>query len=203
MKRRDIGLIGIGLIVGLLAGVLLMSSDDVRGGLFGTAGLTVNAPPAYYLVDMGESRSWLTATYADQADRISEAFDRVTPLITTNNFAETVRSTQEDINLIVDSAYIALTGLIPQNASEATPEPLPDPLLNSLAEGNVTACLGLDENPYSVDGYALYLYVQIPSTQSQFVPETWLQLSEPKEDDLFWQRLACQVLGQAQRAGRR
>lgn len=203
MKRRDFGLIGIGLLIGLLAGVVVMSSDGLRDGLFGTAGLTPGAPPAYYLVDMGESRNWLTGTYAEQANDLSAAFDRITPLITTTNFGETVRAVEQDINLIVVNAYTALTGLAPANAAVPTPEPLPDPLLGSLSDGDVSTCLGLDENPYNVDGYALYLYIEIPSTQTQFVPETWERLSEPKDDDLFWQRLACQSLEQAQQPGRR
>lgn len=203
MKRRDIGLLGIGLLVGLLAGVLVMSSDSVRDGLFGTAGLTTASPPAYYLVDMRESRGWLTGTYLDRADELSAAFDRVAPLITTSNFGEMVRSVEQDINLIVVNSYSALTGLAPVNSTVPTPDPLPDPLLGSLSDGDVSTCLGLDENPYNVDGYALYLYIEIPSTQTQFAPETWERLSEPKDDDLFWQRLACQSLGQAQQAGRR
>ncbi|HLU08758.1 MAG TPA: hypothetical protein VK003_03770 [Oceanobacillus sp.] len=203
MKRRDFGLIGIGLLIGLLAGVVVMSNDGLRDGLLGTAGLTPGAPPAYYLVDMGESRNWLTGTYAEQANDLSAAFDRITPLITTTNFGETVRAVEQDINLIVVNAYTALTGLAPANAAVPTPEPLPDPLLGSLSDGDVSTCLGLDENPYNVDGYALYLYIEIPSTQTQFVPETWERLSEPKDDDLFWQRLACQSLEQAQQPGRR
>lgn len=203
MKRREFGFIGIGLLVGLLAGIVVMSSDSVRDSLFGTAGLTAGSPPAYYLVDMNESRGWLTSTYLERADELSAAFDRVAPLITTSNFGETVRSVEEDINLIVANAYSALTGLAPVNTTIPTPDPLPNPLLGSLSDGEVSTCLGLDENPYNVDGYALYIYIEIPSTQTQFAPETWERLSEPKDDDLFWQRLACQTLGQAQQTGGR
>jgi hypothetical protein len=204
MKRREVVFLGIGLVVGLLVGLALMGNDDVRGSLFGTAGLTTSAPPAYFLVDMSESRDWLTNTYTDQAERISTAFNNVAPLITTSDFGEVVRGAEEDIHLIVDSAYAALTGLVPQSAMPApTPVPPPNSLLDSLSDGNVSTCLGLDENPYNVDGYALYLYIEVPSTQTQVIPETWERLSEPKEDDLFWQRLACQSLGQAQQSGRR
>jgi hypothetical protein len=203
MKRRDFGMLIIGLVVGLLAGLIALSSNDLREGLFGTAGLSAAVQPAYYLVETGETRNWIASTYPTEADSLSTAFNNVAPLITTSNFAETFRAVQEDINLIVDRSYTALTGQTPDSSTVPAPDPLPDPLLNSLADGDVSACLGLDENPYNVDGYALYLYLEIPSSQAELMPDTWQRLSEPKEDDLFWQRLACQSLGQAQRSQRR
>lgn len=203
MKRRDSGFLALGLMIGLLVGILALSSEGLRDGLFGTAGLNVAAQPAYYLVDMDDSREWLIATYPDQSAPLATAFDSVEPLLTAANFAETFRAAQPDINLIVDRFYTALTGLTPASTLAPTPEALPDPLLNSLADGAVSACLGLDENPYNIEGYALYLYLEIPSTQIEYVPESWQHLSEPKDDDLFWQRLACQSFGQAQRSQRR
>lgn len=203
MKSRDIGLLAVGLVVGLLTGMLLLSSDDIRDSLFGTAGFSAAAAPSYYLVDTAQSREWLVSTYPEDSAAIDTAFDNVEPLLTTTNFAETVRAAQPDIDLIVSSAYTALTGLTPSNPVVPTPDPMPSSLLQSLSDGNVSTCLGLDENPYNVNGYALYLYVEIPSTQVQFVPESWEHLGGPKEDDLFWQRLACQSLERAQSSGRR
>lgn len=203
MKRRDFGMLIIGLVVGVLAGLVALSSDGVRAGLFGTAGLSTTSQPAYYLVETGEARNWITSTYPDEADSLAAAFNNAAPLITTSSFGETFRAVQADINLIVDRAYTALTGQTPAGSIVPAPDPVPDPLLTSLADGDVSTCLGLDENPYNVDGYALYLYVKIPSSQAGLMPETWQRLTEPKEDDLFWQHLACQSLGQAQRSQRR
>jgi hypothetical protein len=203
MKSRNLGYGLVGLIVGLVIGILLMSSDGIRDSLFGTAGFSTSASPAYYLVDTTESRTWLSAAYPDQRAQLDTAFNTVAPLITTSNFGEIVRSAQPSINLIVDSAYAALTGQVLASATTTLLAAPPNPLLNSLSDGNVAVCLGLDENPYNVDGYALYLYVEIPSTQAQLVPETWERLDQSKEDDLFWQRLACQSLEQAQRSGGR
>lgn len=197
MKRRDISLVAVSLIAGLLVGIIISGAGG--GSLFGTAGFSAAAPPAYYLVDTTESRNWLASAYPSQSSEIETAFNNIDALVTTNNFSETVRAIQPDINLIVANTYAALTGV---TASDAT-SPTPDPLLTSLSDGNVSSCLGLDENPYNVDGYALYLYIQIPSTQTQFVPESWERLTGPKEDDLFWQRLACQSLEQAQSSQRR
>jgi hypothetical protein len=203
MKSRDLGFVVVGLIVGLLVGVVLMGSAGLRDSLFGTAGFSAGVPPTYYLVDTAEARSWLGAAYPDQRAQVDTAFNDVAPLITTSNFAEVVRSAQPQIDLIVNSTYAALTGLIPATAAASLPPAPPSPLLTSLSDGNVAACLGLDENPYNVDGYALYLYIEIPSTQAQLVPETWERLDQPKDDDLFWQRLACQSLEQAQHSGGR
>ena len=198
MKSRDLGYVLVGLVIGLVIGLLLMSSDSIRDSLFGTAGFSAGASPAYYLVNTTEARNWLSAAYPDQRAQVDTAFNTVAPLITTSNFGDLVRSAQPSINLIVDSAYAALTGLVPASSAATLPQAPPSPLLSSLSDGNVATCLGLDENPYNVDGYALYLYLEIPSTQDQLVPETWERLSQPKDDDLFWQRLACQSLEQTQ-----
>lgn len=200
MRTRDFAFLVVGLIFGLLVGVILLGSTGLGSALLGTAGIRPQADPVYYLVDLEESETWLTDSYVDEADAISQAFNNVAQLVTTENFAQTVLDTQDDIDLIISRSFTALTGTVGDQLDAVettlpvpTPAATPQPLLQSLSDGNVSACLGLDENPYNIDGYALYLYVEVPETQAQFLPESWTQLEVPKEDDLFWQRLACQV----------
>lgn len=209
MKQRDIGFLVIGSIVGVLIGIALMSSDSVRTGLFGTAGLRPAAEPSYYLVDMDVSRNFLVEKFPDEEEILTTAFTNVAALTDPEiNFAETFRATQPDVDLIVNRAYIALTGLVPQVLPDTVPalteDLIPEPLLTSLADGTVSSCLGIDENPYNLAGYLLYLYVEIPSTQGSVIPSDWVLLEEPRDNELYWQRLACQtsLTGLSDRGGR-
>ncbi len=202
MKGRDAAFLLVGGVVGLVIALLVFSNADLRSGLFGTA-LGGTARPGYVLVDMTEGEAWLESTYPDSADELSAAFENIAQLTTTEDFATTIRETQDDINLLVDRSYIALTGQLPTmpllaaSAADSDTDAafeLPDALLTSLSDGNVSTCLGLDENPYNLEGYALYFYLEVPDTQLATLPETWERLDEPMDDNLFWQRLACQAL---------
>ncbi|KXK17837.1 MAG: hypothetical protein UZ15_CFX003002333 [Chloroflexi bacterium OLB15] len=202
MKGRDAALLLLGGVIGIAIALLAFSNNDLRSGLFGTALGTV-ARPSYVLVDMTEGEDWLESTYPDSVDELSAAFEQIAQLTTTDDFATTIRDTQDEINLLVDRSYTALTGQLPAVPLLATPAPgadtdtafeLPDALLTSLSDGNVSSCLGLDENPYNLDGYALYFYIEVPETQLAVLPEEWERLDEPMDDNLFWQRLACQAL---------
>lgn len=203
MKRREVGFLAIGVVFGLLLGILLIgSSDGLRNSLFGTAGLTRGAEPAYFLADMSATEAWLASLYPEEAQRFETVFDNLSVLVDPGvNFREAFREVQNDIDLVVQRAFTALTGAVRAEGAVPAPEQIPGPILSSLSEGAISACLGLDENPYNLEGYALYLYVEVPSTQVQFMPETWDRLAAAKDSDLFWQLLACQSLLETQ-AGR-
>lgn len=200
MKTRDLGLFGIGLILGLVVSIVILSSSaDLQQSLFGTAGLTPAAEPAFVLADMDATRNWLVEMYPDEEASLTTAFTNVTPLTDPEaNFRDVILATQSDVDLIVNRAYTALTGTEPAALPTGIPAldtaRIPQPLLPSLADGNVGTCLGIDENPYSVEGYVMYLYVEVPVTQIDVLPTVWERLDEPKDDDLYWQRLACQSL---------
>jgi hypothetical protein len=209
MKQRDIGFLVIGSVLGVLIGIALMSSDSVRQSLFGTAGLRPAAEPSYYLVDMDTSRNFLVEKFPEEEDLLTTAFTNVAELANPEaNFAATFRATQPDVDLIVARAYTALTGLVPQGLPDTVPalaeDLIPSPLLTSLADGPVSSCLGIDENPYNLAGYLLYLYVEIPGTQGSVIPADWVLLEAPRDNELYWQRLACQTsqTGQNNRGGR-
>jgi|GEM_PF-3358434 hypothetical protein len=207
MKRRDAGFLILGLGAGLLLGMIVISSGVLPDSLFGTAGMATPAQPSYFLVDMAEAQTWLLGTYPDNAESLSSAFANSSQLTITDDFAQTVRDSQDDINLLVDSSFTALTGSLPVASLGPTPSAdttLPAALIQSLTDGDISSCLGLDENPYNVDGYALYFYIEVPETQVQYLPESWGEpLGEPMDDSLFWQRLACQTLSTGASGGSR
>lgn len=205
MRRRETGFLVIGLIVGALIGAVMVSSGALRGGLEGTAGLRADAEPVWYLIDYEVSRNWLIERFPQEETPIDTAFTRIAALTTTTDFAQTVRDTQSDVDFLIARAYTALTGSVLETALVPTPAATPSPLVGSLADGAVSACLGIDENPYNTAGYALYFYVEIPSTQTGAIPADWgAALEEEKDDDLYWQRLACssQPSGVSSREGR-
>jgi hypothetical protein len=195
MRTRDL-LFGIG---GTLLGavlVLILSSAGVLP-LSGTAGITPASPPAYFLVEMDDAQEWLSATFPAEVEQLTAAFASVDALRTTQTFADSVRGAQNDISYLTARSFTALTGLPAQqspNLSEPLPvlDPLPVGLLPSLSDGDVSSCLGIDENPYNLDGYTLYLNVELPQSQVASVPESWLSLDAPIQNDLFWQLLDCQ-----------
>lgn len=202
MKQRDIRFLVLGLFIGLLVGtVLIGSSESLRSSLFGTAGLTPNAEPAYYLLDMQGARELLVERYTDEQPQIEAAMTNIDTLRTADDFAQAVRDTEADVDFVVSRTFTALTGAVDETSAAAEPAVLPQALLASTADGDVSTCLSLDENPYNLEGFALYLYLQVPSTQVNSIPETWERLDEPKDDDLYWERLACQSLVEIQ-AGR-
>lgn len=205
MKRRDLGFLGVGLFVGLMVGtVLISSSESLRSSLFGTAGLTPNAEPAYYLLNMQNTRELLDENYTDERSQIDTAMTNIDQLRTADDFAQAVRDTQGDVDFVVSRAFTAITGAVSEASNAPALDTLPQAVLNSTADGNVSTCLSLDENPYNLEGYTLYLYLQIPSTQVGSIPENWERLDEPKDNALYWERLACQSLieTQARRPGR-
>lgn len=202
MSRRDLGLLGIGLIIGLLLGTVVVgSSSDLRSSLFGTVGLTPNAEPAYVLVNMEQTRALLEETYPDEREQIDAALTQVDRLRTDMDFASAVRETEADVDYVVSRTYTALTGEHDEDAQVQPPQVLPTPLLPSVADGDVQSCLSIDENPYNIEGFTLYFYLQVPSTQVNALPGAWERLDEAKDDDLYWQRLACQSLVEVESRG--
>lgn len=214
MKSREIAFLVGGLVTGLVVSFILLSSPELRLSLFGTAGLVPGSTPAYYLVDMDTTEQWLTELYPTEDEIIATAMERLNTLTTTETFSETIRETQPDMDYILARSYAALTGVdptferaLPNMPAVELPEiaqaDRPSPLFTSTSDGDFSACLGIDENPYNVNGYALYMYYQIPSSQAANMPSSWTALELPKDDDLYWQRLACQSLIANATTGRR
>ena len=192
MRGREALFLMIGLIGGVVLGLLVAGAGVLN--LQGTAATNPPVLPAYYSLDVVEIQSWLTAAYPDEADNLLRAVTNVAGLPLTDDFAAAFTAAAPDVNLVTERAFQSLTGVAPDPALAPPPAAAPEGLIESLADGLVQTCLGIDSNPYSVSGATVYLALQLPDSQLSQLPEAWneYRLETPKEGELFWQMLACQ-----------
>lgn len=185
MRGREVRFLALGLVVGLLFGAVLVGTNaELRTNLFGSA-LPPTATSAYYLVDLASTSDWLTEKAAAEAaatdgEILTDSLQEVNELPAAENFREAFRTAQTAIDKVLTETYVALGG-------ESLAQPLSD-----VQQAATFACLGLDDNPYSTSGPGLYMYMKIPTQAVGSVPTTWEALETPKENDLYWQLLACQ-----------
>ncbi len=97
-----------------------------------------------------------------------------------SNLREGFPGTEDAVDTLLSGMYAALLGSdIPPEVEE---------------EAEVSVCLGLDDDPYNLEGPAIYLYMAVPPDRAGNVPEDiegWQRLEEPKDNDMFWQLLGC------------
>jgi hypothetical protein len=110
-----------------------------------------------------------------------------------DDFAAAFTEAAPDVQLVTERAFQSLTGVAPDPALAPPPATAPEGLMDSPADGVVQTCLGIDSNPYSPSGPAVFLALELPDTQLSQLPEAWdaYRLDTPKEGELFWQMLAC------------
>ena len=194
MRGREALFLMVGLLGGVVLGLLVSSAGVLN--LQGTAAANPPVRPAYYSLDVVELQSWLTAAYPDEADLLLRAVTNVAGLPLADDFASAFTDAAPDVQLVTDRAFQSLTGVVPDPAAAPAPTTVPDGLIDLLADGLVQTCLGIDLNPYSPSGPAVYLALQLPDTQLNQLPEAWdaYRLDTPKAGELFWQMLACQEL---------
>ncbi|MBN2303258.1 MAG: hypothetical protein JXQ72_02195, partial [Anaerolineae bacterium] len=191
LNNREITLMVISVVVGLLLGMILVgSSDDLRTSLFGTAAEDKNEEQAvatetvqYYLVDVPSAQDWLAEKYPANVEVSQVAADELAKLIEAFEFRSAFLKAKEDgyVDAILPQMYAALAGVENVEALKVD-------------ENNpMSVCLGLDDDLYGEPG--IYLYLTVPANQVKDVgiPETaaWKMLDEPKSDTLYWQLLAC------------
>jgi hypothetical protein len=191
MRGREALFLIAGLVGGLVLGLMVAGSGAFN--LQGTAAVNTPVSPAYYSLDVVELQSWLTAAYPDEADTLLRAVTNVAGLPLADDFAAAFTEAAPDVNLVTERAFQSLTGIAPDPMLAPPPSSAVEGLIDSLADGLVQTCLGIDSNPYSVSGPAVFLALQLPDTQLSQLPEVWstYRLDTPKEGELFWQMLAC------------
>lgn len=188
MRQREVAFLAIGLIVGLLIGGLLFSTNEnLRRLISGSAVAVEIEDPVYYLLELNTVRDWLTETNATaepvDENEIAQAVERIRALSSTTDFRVALLETQDDIDLLLGQAYTRLGGpVVTAESLETTP---------------YAACLGMESDPYAALP-GLFVYMQVPSSGASALPETWVPLEEPKENTLFWQLLDCQPLTESQ-----
>jgi hypothetical protein len=188
MKRRDIIILSLGLIVGLLVGMISVgSSADFRESLFGTAGDDNSSLPdkgkklEYYLLELPAAQTWIAEKYPETGQELGDAVDTIAKLPASADFKQDFKNAEVQIKTLLPQMYAGLTNA--ENINE--PKVNPDDL--------TSACLALDDDPYSMTGPVLYLYISLPAGKAKEagVPKEWERLEKPKDSDLYWQLLAC------------
>jgi hypothetical protein len=179
MKPREIAFLAVGLVVGLGMGIFTTATNrDLSQLLSGTAGLPTDS--AYYLVDVATAGEWLIAQQGDETDEsLNVAVETVVGLVEAENFRTALVDAESAITEVISTVYTAVGG----DSSEASG--------TSVEDAPASACLGLDDNPYSVEGAGLYIYLKLPAEQTDRLPEEWEAIETPKTNDLYWQLLAC------------
>lgn len=192
MPRREMISLVAGLIVGLIIGMVLIgSSDSLRDSMFGTASNSDKESDAstrdlqYYLVELPAAQEWLVEKYPELSDStdLNDAVDLIARLPTAEDFPHNVVDAEEAVNVVLPNVYQALEGAEElQPAAEVKVED----------DNEVMACLGMDDDPYSMTGPILYFYLAVPGSQAKSagIPKEW-KIEQPKTNDLYWQLLSC------------
>jgi hypothetical protein len=184
MRRRELTYLAVGLVVGVLVSVLL-----VVGGVV-SPGSGVQPAPAnlsYYQVELATARTWLLETSpagatetVEDTDALVASIDQIEALPSAENFREGLRDAEGAIETVLSHSYLLVAGTDVPGQSAA------------LDQEEILTCLGMDDDPYNVEGPVFYLYVKVPSEQASVLPATWIALDAPKNNDLYWQLLSCQ-----------
>jgi hypothetical protein len=181
MRRREMLFLAVGLVVGLLAGMAVIgTSDDLRTSLFGTATSSKTKDMMYYLVELPTAQSWLAEKYPDDSTKLGDAVNKIVD-IPPADLPDEIMNQKEAVEVVLPQMYAALTSTKNLNEIKVSPD------------SPTSACLGLDDDPYNMDGPILYLYITVPVEQAKKVgiPQDWQKLDTPKTNVLYWQLLDC------------
>lgn len=181
MKPREMVYMFGGLLAGLVIGaVLIGTSEDMRESLFGTAaepgsggGKAVEIDPKqFYLVDLNTAQQWLETVNPDEKGELEEPLSDVAGLtqaggvLDLGQYFVDKRESFDTVLLSIQDALLTEAGV-----DEGTA---------------LTACIGLDSDPYSLTGPGVYVYVGVPKDMTDQVPSDWTQLAGPKEQNMLW-----------------
>jgi hypothetical protein len=190
MKRREIISLVAGLIVGLLAGMVLIgSSDSLREDLFGSAANSDKQADSrsnqeelvYYQAELPAVQEWLLTRYPDlETEPLTNAVDALASLSDSEDLPGDAEIAQAEIDTVLPRTYQALTGADFEDEVKVEPDQ------------PIEVCLGIDENPTNVSP-VLYIYMAVPSEQAKDVelPAEWELTDGPRDNDLFWMPFSC------------
>jgi len=170
--RRNLPPALVGLVVGLLIGV-----GGGIAGLWGTSS-TGNGdsdamevePSRFYLVDFQAAQAWLETQNADETEALRGDLEAVSALQQATNLASYLGDNQGSVDKVLALIHETLT-----TSGGGNPQA-------------VTACIGVDSDPFSPTGPGLYVYVEVPANAAESVPQDWQALQGPKEDNMLWSK---------------
>ena len=180
MPRREMLALVAGLVIGLFIGMILIgSSDSLRESLFGTAGEKDEKKDVeYYLVSLDDVETWLEEVYPDEGDKFKSSVSLLSELPTNWETEEEFKAAEEEFKVLLPHTYGALVDEKDIENLKADPN------------GELSACLGMDDDPY---GATMYLYLTIPEDTGAKIdiPKEWETLKRPKTNEVYWKLVAC------------
>jgi len=179
MHRREVIALVAGLVIGLFVGMIVIgSSDDLRESLFGTAGEKPDKTNEYFLINLEDAETWLAEIYPDDSEKFQSSVSVLSKLPAAWKSTDEFEAAQEELKIVLPYTYGAL---VDEKDIEN---------LKVEADSALTACLGMDTDPYNP---AVYLYLTIPAetAKDMEIPKTWEKLKAPKENAILWQLLGC------------
>jgi hypothetical protein len=195
VNRKEIYVLIGGLVVGLVVGIVVASFVP-------SSGTAAKIEAEYYLAKVTDVTPWLTGEYAESDEDIAVLSSAVEDL---NGLSETLQiqtnfvDSRDAIDVVLAGVYGVLTGdpiTDFASVSAAVEEEAAGP-----DEEKVSVCMGLDDDPYNLEGSQLYVYVAVPKDEAGSVDfpdaknaddeDVWSKLEEPKTNELFWILLSC------------
>ncbi len=185
MYRREILSLVVGLVLGVFVGMVIVgTSDSLRESLFGTAGGGDKSPTVYYyLVSPDQADEWLQARFPESSETLQAPLKSLAKLPDVWGEEDELKAIEQNMAVILPTMYAALQD---PNIEEVNIENL-----KVTAESALSVCVGIDDDPYL--GSAVYLYLTVPKEQAEQldIPKAWERLKQPKDNALYWKRVAC------------
>ncbi len=188
MNRRSMIIVLAGFVVGLLTGMVLVStSEDLSDSLLGAPGDGKKDKKdfAYFQVPLADIEEWLVEYYPDTTEDLKLTVDTMAKFVDDEAlFDRDFALVEEDISYLLPYVYGALTGLEEEDLAE--PENL-----KIDEESEFSLCVALDDDPYM--GATMYLYLTVPKEQLEDmeIPKEWEELKEAKTNVIYWTLLGC------------
>lgn len=179
VKNRELIFLTGGLIVGFVVGVILIgSSDEMRTDLFGTVGDTGGSNSdiefdelTFYEIEFDDAKDWLSEVEPEVSEELAEDLDHVNGLGDTDDLGEYFTEVQDSIDTVLSTMHRTLLEGID---------------LEDAIRTRVSTCIALNNDPYSLSGPGVYVYVQVPEDMVETVPVGWESLEGPKEQNMLY-----------------
>lgn len=192
-NQRNMLIVGIimmlvGIVIGVLAGEDLPIIGTVAPEKDNANIEASDSAELYYLVPIADAQEWLTETYPDLETTLGEEFTTVQSLSADNDFAVVIDNQENLLDTVLYHTHAALIGL--EDVTEETDFTTVLP-----RDPEITACLGIDEDPFADVGPDVVLYLVVPTADAgKNIPTTWEPTDPKTGTSMFWTPLRCSPL---------
>lgn len=192
-NQRNMLIVGIvmmmvGIVIGVLAGEDLPIVGTVSPQDDKTDTQASDSAETYYLVPLTDVEMWLTETYPDLNEAVVADIVALQEVVGVDDYRDFVAQQEPVLNDLLGRTQAALIGLDDVTAETDLSTALP-------AEPEVTACIGIDEDPFAGVDAQVVLYLVVPTEDAgKNIPSTW-EAGDPKTGtSMFWTPLRCSPL---------